>query len=817
MESKENIGELFENRVALTIQALGYELINRRTMIDGREIDILAKKVLDGIIPITIAIECKHVQDRNLHIGNIQDQLAGLKSLILNNRIDCALIVTTKGFSGNITNNIGTFNIQTTTLSQLETQLFDLKRYLEKVKRQFESEQSSRYYVNLRVSSGESLDSYVGKWLERDDSNTLAILGEYGTGKSLFCKKIAYDMTRQYSLNLLPSRIPLLVNLRDYTGNISSSEFIMNILQKKVGLNNITYDRFEAMNKAGLLLLIFDGFDEMAEVGSKTEEVRNCQIIEDLVTNNSKAILTCRVEFFRYHKHDNETLQRIDKKADVVYLQTFNDEQIKEYLRMRFGEPEDGQEGWEFYWDNFKNIFDLYDLARRPVLLDMISQDLRGIIERKERLGISRLRASDVYEFVIDEEITRKIKERSNPVLNVGERFEVIQKLADWMYSSNRTSIQTDEIEKVLDIESIIDSPKLPIKSYEHDFLTYSFLSKSNGEVYRFSHKSFQDYFIARGFVSDAAAKNVGNWGVRKLERREIIHFIGEIALKKQDAMNQILEWAFKAEDRVRYNTANAISCLDSTSVVNYIKGRQEELSKMSYNMLVWALGEIDYNNADEKKEIITILRKLLEHPKKRTWTWWMAAFAVGKLSPKYDPVEMLVEDVSRNPHDILTPNLCLQKIHKPLAVISIIYHDERYHDFFYKSLVTKMKDYIKCNKSWTLSHNLCWLAGYLKVAELEPELIYFAVKDENHTTRNIATEAIGKLRDLVTDDGYKAVINNLHIENESYYRTRYHAAEALGRINRRDAIPELKQALNKEYENIVRKEILKTLEILED
>jgi len=209
----------------------------------------------------------------------------------------------------------------------------------------------------------------------------------------------------------LKNRIPILINLRDYAKVMSVRQLITDLLINEYGLRNIDFPLFEKMNEEGLFLLIFDGFDEMAQkVIFDVAYANFCKIAELAKPKNSKVILTCRTEFFRTHEKEKEILLDIDKRKnfDIIYLREFNDDQIQEFLQKRVPMMEKGKKkkrGWRYYHQRIENVFDLKDLAKRPVLLDLIAKYLPQLVAKGEDIN-----ASTLYLTTIDEELKRRLQ-----------------------------------------------------------------------------------------------------------------------------------------------------------------------------------------------------------------------------------------------------------------------------------------------------------------------------------------------------------------------------------------------------------------------
>jgi predicted NACHT family NTPase len=112
------------------------------------------------------------------------------------------------------------------------------------------------------------LDGYVDRWLDDPNKEHLSILGEFGMGKTWFSLHYAWSSLKKYqdakALGRQRPRIPLVIPLRDYAKAVSIESLFSEFFFRKYEIPIPGYSAFESLNRMGKLLLIFDGFDEMA-------------------------------------------------------------------------------------------------------------------------------------------------------------------------------------------------------------------------------------------------------------------------------------------------------------------------------------------------------------------------------------------------------------------------------------------------------------------------------------------------------------------------------------------------------------------------
>lgn len=243
--------------------------------------------------------------------------------------------------------------------------------------------------VFTKTSSGEVAD-FINTWLADDSKKLLILMGEYGTGKTTLMRYLLHQLSchkletgETLSISDQAHRIPLFLPLRKFEGTIES--MITNICNNEYGITDLTFKDFQDKADAGEIIAIFDGFDETTQSIDANEKIRNFSQIRNLINTNSKTkfILTCREEYFKSYT-ELEELFEINKNPsyEVLHLKTFEDDQIKQFLK-RTDKP-------DFYWNKINEIFDLHDLAKRPVLLELIVKHLPAIIKEKKVRKLKR-------------------------------------------------------------------------------------------------------------------------------------------------------------------------------------------------------------------------------------------------------------------------------------------------------------------------------------------------------------------------------------------------------------------------------------------
>jgi len=337
------------------------------------------------------------------------------------------------------------------------------------------------------------LHAYVREWLNDPDRKPLAVLGDYGIGKTSFCYKFACDLTEsQYT--------PIVVELK-------------NVREK--GWQEVIQEEVRTMSGYGTqnILLVLDGFDELSLRFDKETVLKEIENLSDSTRAYRKLIVTSRTQFFRSEEEAKETLvwkvQKWPEKRgprplghprfETIFLSPFDDEQIQDYLLLSLGK----KEAEKFWNETVKGVFDVKDLARRPILLEHIVDDLDAIRNIEGRVTPGKL-------YNIITERWRDREEKRVPPSVVLERKEekiprdimlFMEELAHWMFTQKKGRLHfntlNDAIDKYFDDETK-NMLRLSLDNLDYQIRNCSFLSRDALGYYAFAHRSFIEYLVAR-------------------------------------------------------------------------------------------------------------------------------------------------------------------------------------------------------------------------------------------------------------------------------------------------------------------------------
>ncbi|MHC0068525.1 NACHT domain-containing protein, partial [Nostoc sp. UIC 10890] len=349
------------------------------------------------------------------------------------------------------------------------------------------------------------IDGYIDLWLDDPAKEHISILGEFGTGKTWFVFHYAWTALQRYrdaqKRGVERPRLPLVITLRDFAKALNVENVLAGFFfsQHNIRINSEVFDQ---LNRMGKLLLIFDGFDEMAAKVDRQQMINNFWELAKVVVPGAKVILTCRTEHFPEAKEGrallNAELQASTKKLtgetpqfEVLELEKFNDEQIRQVLSYQaeaatveqvIGNPQ------------------LLDLARRPVMTDLILEALPDI-EAGKPVDMSR-----VYLYAVRRKMERDIK-AERTFTSLADKLYFLCELSWEMLSSNQMSLNYRLFpERIRRLFGSVVQEEKDLDHWHYDMMAQTMLVRNADGDYTPAHRSLLEFFVAYKFAAELGA-----------------------------------------------------------------------------------------------------------------------------------------------------------------------------------------------------------------------------------------------------------------------------------------------------------------------
>lgn len=420
------------------------------------------------------------------------------------------------------------------TESELLENLVDISDYSNFIKQQFETQEISTgsklalkdFYVKLSGADDENakiddVEDYVLSWVKDQSENKhLAILGEYGCGKSVVSLKITYELLHVYSEL---RRLPILLELRGKSPrNLSLSELISNwAVQFRIDPHAVL-----KLHKSGRLLIIFEGFDEMDMVGDKELRLNHFQRLWEFAIPKSKIIITGRPNFFLDDKEMKVNLgigKPIDKShyCQAIFLDKLDKNKIVDALR----KVDKGVRDQIIEVLNSSSEGNFYDLISRPAILYLVSViwKERKLSEIREGINSATV-ISEFIQYVYSRQGGKKMisplteKEREYFMLGIAAGMLMISNFANQINKLDLEAIVTKLYnvapEKELVESSAIKASRKSLKermadntealeTILTDVRSCGLLVKDllRADYFKFAHKSYFEYQVSWFYV----------------------------------------------------------------------------------------------------------------------------------------------------------------------------------------------------------------------------------------------------------------------------------------------------------------------------
>jgi WD40 repeat protein len=351
------------------------------------------------------------------------------------------------------------------------------------------------------------IEGYIKQWLSDDSKEHVSILGEFGTGKTWFSFHYAWECLQAYKLakeqGLERPRLPLVITLRDYSKSLDVENVLAGFFYSKHKILFHT-NVFDCLNQMGKLLIIFDGFDEMADKVDRQKMINNFWELARVVCPGSKVILTSRTEHF---PHDRESRQLLNAELEsstaklkweapqfeLLELAKFNEAQIRRVLTLEAEEK-------DLSTDIVEKVMvraELLDLARRPVMTELIIEAMPEI-EAGKPVDMSR-----IYYYAIVRKMDRDIK-ADRTFTSLADKLYFLCEIAWEMLSTERMKLNYREFpDRIRQIFPQLVTEAKDLDHWHYDMMGQTILIRNPDGDYMPAHRSFLEFLVAYKFAAE--------------------------------------------------------------------------------------------------------------------------------------------------------------------------------------------------------------------------------------------------------------------------------------------------------------------------
>ncbi|MGA1840694.1 MAG: SUMF1/EgtB/PvdO family nonheme iron enzyme [bacterium] len=402
------------------------------------------------------------------------------------------------------------------------------------------------------------IDKHIMAWLATSEApHHISILGDFGAGKTSFCKHFTYRLLERYQQQkALAStgemvRLPVYIPLKEYAelgADGGDKALLTHYLVNKMDVKT-DFKALEKWAQAGKLLFILDGFDEMVQKIDPQTRDENFSVLARLAQPPNKIILTGRPGYFpsltnimitfghELAPHDpyQRAGKRIDKKMngdlpryDILKLNLFTLPEIGQYLdrqtiRLHKTDPANAARLKPAIMGMIEKNPQIADLSERPVLLWMIVEALPDLLEK---LAVEDINLAELYRIFTDKSLKRDWgKGKVRQLIIIDQRRDFMRHLAWQLLSRSMPSISIAELQNMTD-SFFKTKDLLEAAHMVNDICTCTFLTHDERDGYfKFVHKSFMEYYAADKIAQYLIKQTEANEepAIRKLTINEAI------------------------------------------------------------------------------------------------------------------------------------------------------------------------------------------------------------------------------------------------------------------------------------------------------
>lgn len=493
--------------------------------------------------------------------------------------------------------------------TSLLARLVDFKDYFSHIRRRVSVERlpdselvlndtfvPSRFLLPDDKNSDLTVEEYLDNWAQEPGHRQLALLGQYGQGKSTTTLMWTYHQIGKAASDSV--RIPLLIELR---GTSPRNLTPLALLGAWASQYSINPQALMLLLRAGRLILIFEGFDEMALVGDAEMRLKHFRTLWQFAYPKAKLLITGRPNFF---------IDESEMKAALGISKAVGSRPYCEAIRLKLFEPDQINEALRKYPPQVRER--IHDLAtQNPRFLELVSRPsllhIVAVLWERERLDekVDQLTSAFVMDLFVRYSYRRQgLKEEGAPgfmALTSSEREYFMRGIATYMVAKSLPNqISASQLSLAIELllsaapdsitseSAAIAESRVPLRrriegtehGVEHvktDVRACGLLvdDPASPGTFRFAHKSFMEYLFASvvaGRILDpnpegalAALSASGAEVGQILQVPEAVNFLAELVLGYRSNRNAM---EFESEVRLARQLFRALMGKSSPTFV---------------------------------------------------------------------------------------------------------------------------------------------------------------------------------------------------------------------------------------------------------
>ncbi|WP_293073916.1 HEAT repeat domain-containing protein [Moorena sp. SIO3H5] len=589
----------------------------------------------------------------------------------------------------------------------------------------------------------------------------LVVLGDPGSGKSTLLQYLALNWARTDLNTALSLPIPLLIELRTYIRNRDSGQcnnFLEFCNQSSGSICHLNQHQLHHQLKAGKVLVMFDGLDEVFEPGKREDVITDIHRFTNTYPK-VRVIVTSRVIGYKPQRLRNAEFHH-------VMLQDLESEQIQTFIEkwheLTFTNQADKVRKQERLQKAIDTSSPIRQLAVNPLLLTMMA-----ILNRNQELPRDR---SELYNqasrlLLHQWDVERALLEdnRVDPkTIDYQDKQQMLGKVAYFMQGNQAglagNLISGEDLETIIKEElklRDVNDPRAVAKVMINQLRTRNFILCFMGaDYYAFVHRTFLEYFCAWEFV-------------RKFEKKQ------EISLEQLQTEVFGQHWRDESWHEVLRLIVGMIDSNKAGEILDYLMAQDGEGDEFG-NLFLAAdcLSEVRnrYEIQSTDTELLNCFKDLSDYDLNHDYY-------------QYGDEARLVRDI------------------RTKAVVAVATHWQDHRD-----TLPLLQQSARSDKDWKVRLTAIeqLVEGYKDHRDTLPLLQAWARSDKNWSVRCIAIE---KLAQGYKNQPYTLALLQQSARSDKYLTVRVTAIEQLaqGYKDHPDTLPLLQQSARSDTDSDVR------------
>jgi WD40 repeat protein len=336
-----------------------------------------------------------------------------------------------------------------------------------------------------------------------DGGRFILVLGDFGRGKTFALRELARHVPVR-----LPHLIPIYVELRE----LDKAHSVDGLIAAHLANHGEDFDlrAFRYMLAQGRIVLLFDGFDELATRVTYDRAADHLQTLLSATDGKAKIVVASRTQHFKSQAQVFTALgERVGLLPNrrVLGIEDFTADQIRAYLSNTYGEEQAADERLGL----ISGIEDLLGLSRNPRMLSFVAALDAGRLRAVAGAGHT-LSAADLYRVILEAWLAYE-HGRAHGIpgapagLSLEDMWQAVTVLAMRLNESGEALIPLDELttEAATSLAGLA-SGQLNAQQSAHAIGAGSLLVRGDDGMFGFIHSSVCEWLVANNVAARLGA-----------------------------------------------------------------------------------------------------------------------------------------------------------------------------------------------------------------------------------------------------------------------------------------------------------------------